>query len=93
MRTVGVNFGALCAPISYQLTKQGLTADEKDIAFWQRCADAISLLSIHDLVTDAAKKQARRKLLRRIAGKVRVAAEPFGVKAEAKLAEGGSDER
>lgn len=64
MPTLSIQFGAMCPPIREQLNEQALAADEKDVVFWQRVADAIALLSIHDLITDAARERARKRLLK-----------------------------
>lgn len=73
MQTLSISFGAMCPPIREQLAEQALVADEKDVVFWQRVADAIALLSIHDLITDAARARARKRLLKAMCGRVKPA--------------------
>lgn len=64
--TLLIHFGALADKIDNQLATRGLSADPKTIAHWQKDADAISRLSIRDLLTESQTRMARQKLLKTI---------------------------
>jgi len=74
MQSLSINFGAMCPPIREQFAEQQLAAKSEDVAFWQRLADAIALLSIHDLITDAARQRARKRLLKAMCRRLQSAA-------------------
>jgi len=59
----GIAFGALATPLAEQL---GDRLPPQRIAFWQRCADAITLLAVHGLLTDAGRTRARVRLIKAI---------------------------
>lgn len=62
MASISLQFGAMCDPIKKQLAVQGLEGDAKDVTRWQKCADAITLLSIHSYLSDSEKDRARKRL-------------------------------
>lgn len=59
---VALRFGGLAPSIRDQVIEQGLTADHTKLGFMQRMADAIMLLSVQDILTDAMTKKARQRL-------------------------------
>jgi hypothetical protein len=63
MKTLGINFGALCPSIEKQLNEQGLHTEIKSRPLIQSCADAIVLLSIHDILSDGERDKARKRMM------------------------------
>ena len=67
-----LSFGALSDPIRTQLDAQNVTADRDEISHWQRDADAIVRVAVRGLLPDSQIRQARKRLLKRIAKGVSV---------------------
>lgn len=66
-------FGAMAEPIKSQLSREGLRAkDPKNVAHWQKDADAIARLSIRMLLPPSAVQEARQKLMNRISKNVEI---------------------
>ena len=63
MSRAGIAFGALAPPLAEQL---GDRLQPQRIALWQRCADAITLLAVHGLLTGAERAKARTRLIKAI---------------------------
>lgn len=61
---IGFHFGAMCDPLEKQAEAQGVIV--KDVAKWQRAADAIVDLMIFDILTDTEVYKARQRLMKRI---------------------------
>ena len=61
-KTLSLRFGAMSDPIHHQLDRQGFEVVAKDVKHWQKCADAITLLSIHAYLSDSEKERARKRL-------------------------------
>jgi hypothetical protein len=61
---IEIHFGALTPPLSEQLSN--FKIDEKNLAHYQRDADAITRLSVRGLITDSMKGQTYKKLLKNI---------------------------
>lgn len=68
---LGITFGALSPTIKKQLATQGFGAGRAHIAMWQRNADAIATLSILGLLADSETRNARRRLMNKIAAVVK----------------------
>lgn len=63
MKTLGINFGALCPSIENQLKDQGLKTEPKSKPIIQPCADSIVLLSIHGILSDGERDKARKRMM------------------------------
>lgn len=65
---LGIRFGALAPKIHSQVCEQfpAHTWPFDEFAFVQRCADAVTLLAVHGLLTDAEKARTHKRLMRRI---------------------------
>jgi hypothetical protein len=59
--------GCTSEKIAKQLKAQKLRFKAGDAAYWQRVADALSLLRIHGYISPTQQHQGRQKLLKRIA--------------------------
>lgn len=59
-------FGAMAADLSSQLAEQGLQVRDTS-SLYQRMADAITLLAVQGILTQADAQRARRRLLNRLA--------------------------
>lgn len=64
--TVSLTLGAMAPPLTEQLAAQGLGYPYKNAQKWQKCADAITYLSIHGMIPDKVRETARGKLMRMI---------------------------
>ena len=64
--TIALSFGVLSKPLAEQLAAQGHAIPKKNGKILQRFADAISLLSVHGMLSDAEKDRVRNRLLKRI---------------------------
>lgn len=64
--SVSLVMGAISDPIKKQLRAQGCRPIKATCAYWQRCADAITLLKIHGMITRTESNNARRRLIRQI---------------------------
>lgn len=63
-----ISFGALSKPLHEQLSEFDLT--EEDLEWEQKLADAVTLCHIHNIITEAEKNKARRRLMKRLVKKV-----------------------
>ncbi len=63
---MNIHFGVLADPIRYQLKAQGLKANRSKIVLWQKIADAIMILSVHDYLGDRQRIALRMRLLKRM---------------------------
>lgn len=70
MSEIGIRFGALSPPLLRQLS--GLNVPAGRITKWQKMADAITMLALHDLLSGSEVVKARKKLMRQIAAGVSV---------------------
>jgi hypothetical protein len=61
----GISFGALSDDIEDQLLRQGFTLGDK-AQKTQRCADYISFLRIHSILTETESDRARERLMKEI---------------------------
>lgn len=62
-----VEFGALCAPLSVQLERQGFTvSDHAELMRIEVIAKAVATVTIHGLMPPAMSDRARRKLVKRL---------------------------
>jgi len=59
--------GCTSEKIAKQLKEQRLKFKADDAAYWQRVADALSLLRIHGYISPKQQHSGRQKLLKRIA--------------------------
>lgn len=66
VRDLMLRFGAVAPPLRVQLTDAGFRLGAEPCEFWQRLADAVTLLSCHELLTDSEAKRARKRLMKRI---------------------------
>jgi hypothetical protein len=66
----GISFGALSDDIEDQLLRQGFTLGDK-AQKTQRCADYISYLRIHSMLTETESDRARQRLMKEIKRDVR----------------------
>lgn len=64
-REFGLSFGALADPISRQLSAQGIQPPSASYHF-QRDADAITRLAVRGILSDAEKRRAHQRLMKRI---------------------------
>src|SRR5687767_10118930 len=64
---LSLEFGALSPKISRQLSAAGLRLDGGAASFFQRQADAVTLLVIHGTLSDGEAHKARRRLMKNIA--------------------------
>lgn len=67
-----ITFGALADPIRKQLRLQGLRAPREMVKAFQRCADAITLLALHNLLPDGETHKARVRLIKQIRVRVKM---------------------
>jgi len=58
---ISLSFGATAPPLSEQLNNFGF--GEKKLERWQKDADAITRLSVRELITETEAKKARKRLL------------------------------
>lgn len=65
--SVTLAMGCTSEKIAKQLKAQKLRFKAGDAAYWQRVADALSLLRIHGYISPTQQHQGRQKLLKRIA--------------------------
>jgi hypothetical protein len=65
-RSVGIHFGALCAPIVQQLLEQEVTAIPDNINQLQDYANSITMLYIHGILTELETHNARKRLMKKI---------------------------
>ena len=65
MNGYGISFGALADDIEDQLRRQGWTLGDQ-AGRYQRWADEISSLRIHQLLTEAESNRARKRLWKEI---------------------------
>jgi len=66
--SVSLEFGALAPPLREQLKDAGLVIRYKrNLAHYQRDADAITRIVIRGLISDSQARTARKRLMRRIA--------------------------
>lgn len=65
-RQLAVTFGAMARPIAEQIAAHGLGYPFEKSKKWQKIADAITLLSIHGMISDKVKETARTRLMRMI---------------------------
>lgn len=61
-----LRFGAMSDKISKQLKQQKLKFDLKTVAGLQDCADAITRLRLHSLLSDAEHKKIQQRLFNKI---------------------------
>lgn len=71
---LAIEFGALAPPLSEQLAALGI--DDETIEHWQRDADAISRLSIRDVLTTREARVARERLWKRMRRVIQDATRP-----------------
>lgn len=64
--SIGLHFGLLCEPLAKQLADQGHAIPKRNGVILQKFADAISLLAVHGMLSDAEKDRVRKRLLQRI---------------------------
>lgn len=64
--TLQISFGALCPPILGQLKDAGINVNKEDVDRWQRCADSIVRLAVHQILSDSEVHKARQRLLKKI---------------------------
>lgn len=62
---IGLHFGAISDPIKEQLEAQKLRIPKR-IRLFQRMADSITLLGIHDIITDKERDKARQRLINKM---------------------------
>lgn len=65
--SVTLAMGCTSEKIAKQLKAQKFRFKADDAAYWQRVADALSLLRIHGYISPTQQHQGRQKLLKRIA--------------------------
>ena len=58
--------GCISPKISQQLKDQRIKFKASDAAYWQRVADALSILGVGQYLTDKQQQQGRQKLVKRI---------------------------
>jgi glycyl-tRNA synthetase alpha subunit len=63
-----IYFGAMTSSIEEQLSEQNLAIPH--VERYQKMADAITLLSVRGLLSQAERKRARQRLVKLIGGKV-----------------------
>lgn len=68
---ITLEFGALCRPIGEQLADLGFDIDKSITAVWERHDTAITTLSVALLLTEAEVDKARKRLVKRIAKRLR----------------------
>lgn len=61
-----LHFGALCHPLKKQFRMAGIKVDKADMDRWQRAADSITYLAVHQLLPDSAAHAARKRLMKKI---------------------------
>jgi hypothetical protein len=61
-----VRFSPLAEPIKKQLKEQRIKLHPAKIDYFQKVANAITLLTVHGLLTEAETKRARSRLLAEI---------------------------
>lgn len=60
--SIALHFGALAKPLHEQLP-----IARRRLKFLQRCADAVTLLAVHDFLAPSESARARRRILQRVA--------------------------
>lgn len=70
---VALHFGAMAPSISEQLEGQGLTAEPADLLHWQKDADAITRLTVRQMLPESQAHAARKRLMKKIAKAVKAA--------------------
>lgn len=68
---LNLSFGALAPPIREQLRYAKVTIRSRDLAHFQRDADAVTRLVVRGLLSDGIAQKAIRKLMRNILAKAR----------------------
>lgn len=68
-----VEFGALADPIREQLA--GLSCKSSNLSLWQKLADALTILAIHQVLPESQVQKARQKLTNRIGRSYTVSSE------------------
>lgn len=63
---LAIGFSAMHDPIKVQISNQGFKADATEVVFFQKCANAITLLRVKDLMSESATQKARQKLYKNI---------------------------
>lgn len=63
---LSLGFGALVPKLSVQLKGLGVSRESCDR--FQKIADAITMIAVHDIMPESVVQRARRKLAKRIAG-------------------------
>lgn len=71
-----ISFGALSEPIRIQVKQCGLWIDPGSIDVLQACADSITRLRIHGVITDGESHKACQRLMKSIVRNVRDRAPP-----------------
>lgn len=71
-RRIELHFGALVPPLAKQLRAAKVKFDKGDVKVWQANADAITRLRVHGLLPDFASHAAHKRLMKKIAAKVRM---------------------
>lgn len=63
---VGIHFGAMSPDIAAQLKEQKFKFVHTQAVRFQKFADAITMLHVHDLITESETDKARQRLMRKI---------------------------
>lgn len=69
-KTIGLHFGALADSISDQLTKQGFGFDKEQVEHFEKVSDALTMVSLSDLIPDSVKEKANQKLYKKVVAHV-----------------------
>lgn len=67
---VELSFGALSPKLSEQLDSQKVTYSKNSVSHFQKDADAVTRLAERGLLTDSIARNARKKLIKKIAASV-----------------------
>ena len=63
---LGIVFGVCSPPLEDQISAQKCHITSKEGEYWQKWADSITLLSVHNLLTPTETHNARKRLMKKI---------------------------
>lgn len=69
--TLSIEFGALSEPIAEQLKKQGISIPQERSDILEKIAYSLVFLHLHGIITDSARDNSCRKLIKKIVASIK----------------------